>query len=190
MNSFCVPLNINCDPCIKNVITDYGISADTQTAMHVQVPLDDISMEFMDFLRSHNMDLLLAELFFNPPRRVSTIHVDALGGNYSKINFVYGGEKSLMCWYSVNDGVTSKEAVDYTSINTRSYNYKEDEVTLVHRQSLQSPSIVQVGVPHNIINAFKPRWCLSLVPVKLGTKQRITIEETIGLFKNSIVEEG
>lgn len=180
MNNFCVAINLP-NPCTKPV-EDYG------TDPHVFVPLTDISPEFMSILNSRGLDLLLAELFYNPPRKISKIHVDALGGNYSKINFVYGGKKSLMCWYTINDGVPKRDEVDYTSIDTRSYNYSLEEVTLRHRQTLHSPSIVQVGIPHNIINAFEPRWCLSLVIVNNKSRRRVSMQDTLKIFHDLLLD--
>ena len=182
MNPYCASVNISTTPINRNIIT-YGTQA------HVNIPLSEISEEFFQFLARFNLTLLLAELFYNPPRKISRIHVDALGGDYSKINFVYGGQKSLMCWYSALPGVI-KDNVDYTSINTKSYDYSPEEVTLLHRQTLHSPSIVQVGIPHNIINAAKPRWCLSLVPIDISTKKRITFQQTVEIFKDLVPPAG
>ena len=182
MNQYCTPVYISTSPIVKDIST-YG------TPTHANIPLDEISDEFYKFLEKFNLTLLLAELFYNPPRKISRIHVDALGGDYSKINFVYGGEKSLMCWYSANPSIV-KDQIDYTMINTRSVDYAPDEVTLLHRQTIHSPSIVQVGIPHNIINAAKPRWCLSLVPIDINTKKRITFQQTIEIFKDLVPPAG
>ena len=182
MNSFCVPVYLSVRP-LNGDVSAYG------TQGHINVPLSDISPEFTEFLSARGLGLMLAELFYNPPKKISRIHVDALGGDYSKINFVYGGEKSLMCWYSANPGVV-KDSIDYTSINTKSVDYQPNEVTLLHRQTIHSPSIVQVGIPHNIINAAKPRWCLSLVPIDMTTKKRITFQQTVELFKDLVPPVG
>lgn len=176
MNSFCVDLNLNLTPLTKDV-SSYGTNG------HVRIPLEDLSTELVDFFSKLGMEIMLAELFYNPPRRISRIHVDALGGDYSKVNFVYGGNKSLMFWYAPNPGVV-KEAIDYTSINTRSVDYDTSEVTQVHRQSVKFPSIVQVGIPHNIVNAAEPRYCLSIVPTLNG--RRLTMQETIEIFNQYI----
>jgi hypothetical protein len=181
MNSYCVPLNCKVNPLTKDV-SEYGLER------HYNFPLTEISKEFNEFLLQHNLKLLLAELFYNPPKKITKIHIDALGGDYSKINFVYGGEKSLMCWYSSKEHVSTQ--VNYTSIDTKSINFLPNEVTLLHRQNVASPSIVQVGIPHNIINAAKERWCLSLVPVDITTNKRITFERTLEIFKNLVPQEG
>lgn len=180
MNNFCAAVKLP-DPCTKPIEL-YG------TEPHVFVPIEDINVAFKSAINSLGVDVHLAELFYNPPRKISKIHVDALGGDYSKINFVYGGKKSLMCWYTINPGVSERGEVDYTAIDTRSYNYSAEEVTLCHRQTLHSPSIVQVGVPHNIINTFEPRWCLSLVIVDLISRRRISMHDTIGIFKELLVD--
>ena len=98
------------------------------------------------------------------------------------------GKKSLMCWYSSKEGVTNH--INYTAIETKSINFTPNEVTLLHRQNVASPSIVQVGIPHNIINAAEERWCLSLVPIDITTNKRITFERTLEIFKDLVPQEG
>jgi len=105
MNAFCVPLAIDLAPLVKQP-SEYG------TAPHARIPLEDLSEVFVAFLAQRNLQVHLAEMFYNPPFRTSRIHIDALGGDYSKINFVYGGAKSLMCWYRTD---VVKEQIDYTT---------------------------------------------------------------------------
>jgi len=174
MNQFCVPITLDLDPLTKNP-KEYG------TEPHTKIPLEDVAVEFVDFLAQRDLKIFLVEMFYNPPFKISRIHIDALGGNYAKINFVYGGAKSLMCWYATD---IVKNQIDYTNINTRSVDYQPNEVTLAHRQTVASPSIVQVGIPHNIINAARPRWCVSVVPVSVKTQKRLTFQDTVDLFRD------
>jgi hypothetical protein len=174
MNAFCVPITLKLDPLTKSA-SAYGIEP------HTRIPLEEVSSHFVDFLAQRNLKIFLVEMFYNPPFKVSRIHIDALGGDYSKINFVYGGEKSLMCWYQTD---VVKNQIDYTNINTRSVDYRADEVVLAHRRTVRSPSIVQVGVPHNIINAARARWCVSVVPVSADTQKRLSFQDTVSLFKD------
>jgi hypothetical protein len=176
MNTFCVPISLDLNPLTKP-LSDYG------TAGLVRVPTEDISAEFTDFLQQRNIKILLAEIFYNPPFKISQIHVDAVGGDFAKINFIYGGPKSLMCWYHTD---VVKNQIDYTIAKTRSINYQSDEVNLVHRQTLISPSIVQVGIPHNIINTARERWCVSIVPVSAETQKNLSFQNTVDLFKDLV----
>jgi hypothetical protein len=173
MNAFCVPIALDLDPLTKSA-SAYGIEP------HTRIPTEDISDQFASFLAQRNLKIHLVEMFYNPPFKISRIHIDALGGDYSKINFVYGGEKSLMCWYRTD---IVKNQIDYTNINTRSVDYESNEVVLAHRQTVRSPSIVQVGVPHNIINAARARWCVSVVPVSADTGKRLSFQDTVNLFE-------
>lgn len=176
MNNYCTDLNVKLTPLLRDV-SFYG------TAPHSRIPNNELHPELHNFFTERNLTIMLAELFYNDPKRVSQIHVDALGGDYSKVNFVWGGEKSIMCWYTIKDGVTN--SINTTSIATRSVNFNNSEVSIAHKQSVKFPSIVQVGIPHNIFNPLSPRWCLSIVPIKENGK-RLSMSETIEIFKDLI----
>ena len=49
---------------------------------------------------------------------------------------------------------------------------------MIDKQTVKFPSIVQAGIPHNIINYSEPRWCLSIVLVR-STGERLTMKESI-----------
>jgi hypothetical protein len=57
---------------------------------------------------------------------------------------------------------------------------------MIDKQSVKFPSIIQAGVPHNIVNYIEPRWCLSIVLVKQNG-ERLTMKESINIF-NKYVE--
>jgi hypothetical protein len=174
MNKFCTNLNIKLTP-LKKEISLYG------TTIHQRIPNSELNPLLLEFFRARRLGVQLAEMFYNPPHNISTIHIDSFGGDYSKINFVWGGGASVMNWYSINqNGVPSRRT---TGIGTKSVCFLENEVELLHSQAVHSPSIVQVGVPHNITNGDAPRWCLSIVPVKVNGS-RLTFDETTKIFKN------
>jgi len=176
MNDYCVDLNVKLTPLIKDVNT-------YKTIWHQRIPLGDLHPELVQFLMQHGVKIGLAELFYTSPGGVIPIHIDNAGGNYTKLNFIWGGDQSCMCWYSANPGVVKTAAA--STIGTRYVGFDHSEVTEVHRQSVKFPSIVQVGVPHNIINPLTPRWCLSIVLMQESGK-RITMAKTVELFKDVI----
>jgi hypothetical protein len=176
MNTFCVPITLDLEPLTKPY-NRYG------TDKSIKVPTEDISSQFVDFLLQRNIAISFIELFYNTPFRISPIHVDGPSGDYAKINFVYGGPKSVMCWYNAN---TPKTEISHTHLNTRYISYKSNEVTPTHRQNVHSPSIVQVGIPHNIVNTGQPRWCISVVPMSAKTQQRIPFQNMVDLFKDRV----
>jgi hypothetical protein len=64
--------------------------------------------------------------------------------------------------------------------------YNKDEVTLVHRQSVKFPSIVQVGIPHNIFNPDEDRFCVSIMLRKKTDNNNLTMSNAVNLFSNYI----
>lgn len=186
MNQYCVPLNVNITPYNTDLLNPKTYDIDETILCHRMIPLTDISNEYHGFLSKFGLELVHAELFYNPPRKITNVHTDTTGGDYSKINFVYGGAKSLMCWHEPKPQVEPK-IVEYNGINTRVINYARDEVSMVHKEHLHSPSIVQVGIPHNIIVAAEARWCLSTVPVIASTRRRPTMAETIEMLNDAIL---
>lgn len=175
MNKFCTNLNINLTP-LKHDIEFYG------TAGHQQIPASELHPELVAFFKKYNLIVLLAEMFYNGPNNVSKIHIDSVGGDYSKVNFVWGGENSQMVWYKSNDSVPGASDAK-TRIGTKFISFTPDEVDVVHQQSVGFPSIVQVGIPHNVVNSNAPRWCLSIVPARKNGK-RLTMDETFHTFKD------
>jgi len=173
MNKFCVGLNIKLTP-LKKEISCY------KSVSHQRVPLNELHPDLLAFFKQHNLSVLLAEMFYNDPHNVSKIHIDSIGGDYSKINFIWGGGDSVMNWFSINQGAAAGQ--NLTKIGTKSVLFSPNDVLLAHSQPVHSPSIVQVGVPHNITNGNSPRWCLSIVPIRANGK-RLTMEETKTLFK-------
>lgn len=188
MNQYCVPLTVGFNPCKKDFMDPSTYNVDLKALSHRMIPLEDITDEYKDFLKSHGLTLHLAEMFYNPPKKITEIHTDVLSGDMSKINFVYCNTKSYMCWYTPKDGVPLPKT-EINVINKRVLNYKQDDVVLTHKEVVQSPSIVQVGIPHNVIVTTAPRWCISTVYVKTGTKQRPTMAETLELFKDLVPQE-
>ena len=66
-----------------------------------------------------------------------------------------------MNWYSINN--PNSHTVALTPIGSNSAIFKPEDVTRIHSQPIQNPSLVQVGVPHNIKNFNEDRWVVSVV---------------------------
>lgn len=188
MNQYCVPLSTDINPCKKDLMDPATYNVDLTKLSHRMIPLEDITDEYKSFLQAHGLELILVELFYNPPRKITSVHTDVAGGDFSKINFVYQGDKSLMCWYDLKDSTQAPD-VKTNVINRSVLDYNRDEVLLAHKEHVRSPSIVQVGIPHNIIVFAEPRWCVSTVFVKTDTKKRPTMAETLELFKDLVPQE-
>ena len=171
----CVDIKLHINPLKEGIdINSYG------TSRHIRIPIDDINIDFLSFIKELKLNFLLAELFYTKPFSVTGIHVDVQGGDYTKLNYVYGGTNSKMHWYKLKE--TTNKSATKTPIDTYSILFNRFEVDPIESQSIKFPSLVQAGIPHNVINLSEPRYCLSVVLTKIDNS-RITMKEGIEIFK-------
>jgi len=174
----CLNLNLDVNPLREGLdISSYSTSTDKQ---HVKVSLNDINHSLILLLTTLNLTIVWAELFYTPPFQITRIHVDDAGGDYTKLNYVFGGKDSLMYWWQQK--LSEPNIADVTEIDSQYTVYKTTEVDLIDKQSVKFPSLVQVGIPHNIQNFEEPRYCLSLV-LRKQDNTRLTMAESIEIFK-------
>jgi len=115
------------------------------------------------------------------------IHTDSTvsGEDFAKVNWVYGGQGSLMKWYKQKPNI-SKTTSSFPH-GPGVMLYTEDEVELVYSTELPSPSIVQVGIPHDVVNPLEERYCISIIPFSKETNNRISIDQLSKIFKDYLV---
>jgi hypothetical protein len=172
MNSYCIDLNWNI-PLLSPTV-DINIF---KKQYHTKGSITDIHPLMLEHLNKKGITVSLLETFYSKPYYHQGIHIDAAGGDYAKLNWVFGGQDSLMYWYNLKEGATVEIK---TNIIGKQYSeYNKDQVDLVHSQQIGTPSLIQVGVPHNIINGPEERLCICLVPIKNG---RIPMQEAINLL--------
>ena len=175
----CFDINLHLNPLKEDIdIKSYGIDS------HARLPISDINPDLIELFKSLDLKILLVEVFYTKPHRVTSIHIDARGGDYTKLNYIYGGKNSKMVWYKPKNDI--KKSVSTTSIGTPYLEYKMSEVTKIEDKVVNFPSIIQAGIPHNIINQAEHRYCLSIVLIR-NNDNRITMEESIELFSNYII---
>lgn len=130
-----------------------------------------VNLDWVKLLDQHQLYIHLLELFYYPPSgklSSSDIHIDGSPADRGKINFIVGGPKSLMNWYKPK----LEKQGDKTTIGTSRVSYLKSEVDIVYSYPVTDLVLVQVGIPHNIINLGEERWCFSLVVIdKLTDKQ-------------------
>jgi hypothetical protein len=104
-------------------------------------------------------------IFYKPPMTIDQIaHID-LGPSgeflHCGINWVYGGSDSQMIWYNTPDNFSVYNSKD-TDANTKYASWPVTELTEIDKYTLtEEPTLVNVGVPHNIKMGVEPRWCIS-----------------------------
>jgi hypothetical protein len=158
MNMYCVESSIDL-PFLKDnsllriKFPNYHVKLSTSLFEH-----DD----FIKYLASKDLRIMHCSLFYAKPHLRVGIHTDNGLGDFAKLNVVFGGADSVMNWYEPK---TLEEKITSTSeIGTQYQHYSPEEVNLVHSQQLKErPTIVQVGVPHNMKNSTEPRHCFSCV---------------------------
>jgi len=145
---------------------------------HVHFDLNQLNPKFTEYLNELNLHISFAEIFYTKPNETTGIHVDVFYGDFTKLNYIYGGADSQMCWYRTNT-VTGERKI--TAVNSKYLAFEPDQVDLIYTDSLVQPSVVQVGVPHNIINRQQDRHCLSMVIIE--NKRRVYMRRALDIFK-------
>lgn len=182
MKNFCF-LNLNI-PLFKD-----GKSIDDIPKNHIFTLNHEefLSLELLSLFDSLNLKITFVETFFKSVGHHGQIHVDSLGGDYIKLNWIYGSGDSKMCWYEIHD--KKNKSVNITSTKTKSIHYALNEVKEIERTKVHNPTIVQVGIPHNIIDVTEDRLCVSLVPKHKSTFKRVTMAESLIIFKDYIIDD-
>jgi hypothetical protein len=169
---YCKSVSIPYDP-----VLDTSIITRIQRP-HVKFTVSQLNIEFIEYLKNLNLHISFVEVFYTKPNSITDIHIDASPGDITKINYIYGGLDSQMIWYAPNYETCGEKKI--TCVNSNYVAFSSDEVTQVYADYLTKPSIVQVGVPHNIINIKQARHCLSLVITE--NNQRMTMDRAIEIF--------
>lgn len=160
-------------------VYDYGRSR------HVRVPLGDISPELVAWLDHLSLKIEWVELFYTAPGQITKIHTDGLGGDYTKLNWQYGGQSSVMRWYRpLRQG--HKDPL-ITPIDSDYLFWSAMEVEPVGDVRVGYPTLVQVGVPHNVVNLLTHRWVLSVIILDKTRGRRLTWAEALDRFNPQLV---
>ena len=128
--------------------------------------------------------LINAEVFFSIPGMRYQIHRDQHTlTDFPKINWIFGNSTSRMNWYTpLNEIAVS---ISKTQINTPYVGFKLKDVNLLHSVELPSPSLVQAGIPHDVITLNDFRWCVSTVYTR--NNKFLTFNEAVEIFAPFII---
>lgn len=180
MLTYAVPLKLSI-PILANTFD----VTELQQQYHTKIIIAEaINPEIINFFNSLSVRISAAEAFWSPPGFCGRAHVDSAGGDYVKLNWILSGTDSQMLWYSVAD--SANNAAEVTAIGTSTVAYTPEQVTLQYQTKLHSPSIVQVGVPHHIVNGNSARLCISVIIKQQG--QRSTMAQARTIFSDYICE--
>jgi hypothetical protein len=153
--------------------------ATTQRLIHY-----DISgcADLIKWLADLNLEVVRAgaEQFYTEPNKEIQIHVDG-GGQDSKVklNFQFQGRDSIMKWYRLTTNCTPKSMPDIVS----SYlHFDKTEVVEIFQSTIGFPSLINAGIPHNVINGPDPRYVISVPIWNLGTNTNLQWPDAVEKF--------
>jgi hypothetical protein len=107
------------------------------------------------------------------------IHIDEYRGDFAKLNWVFAGKGSKMCWYE--ELIPGQTKTHYNEMNAPYIGFRQYDVKLVESAELQGPCIIQAGAPHNIIMGNEHRHALSMVLVdsRIGVRTRLKMSDAL-----------
>lgn len=185
MNPYCNPLNFKCQILLKEKLLDtLKLKYDTIVLM----PNAFLHHDFIQIFQDKGLVISHLESFYSQENFIMPIHMDKDSNNdMTKINFIWGGLDSYMSWYKIKD--TSIPASYLETHNKTGYlSYPESNLDHMFSMPVHSPSLVQVGLPHNITNFSQKRLCLSIV-FKDKNFNNITMTKALELFKEYLAPE-
>lgn len=167
---YCYNLNLDIKP------LKFDLELKDVYRSHENYSVNDVNPELVDFLSQRNISIGWVEIFHKDPGMspYGQIHLDEFRGDFVKLNWVYGGSDSHMCWYKENNPV--EKPIQSTEVNTPYIGFNIYEVTMVHKEKLQGPCIIQAGIPHNVIMGREYRHALSMVLLDTTSKSRKRLE--------------
>jgi hypothetical protein len=183
MNNYCTYLNLPF-PLFKESVDPFQL----QKLRHFKLDKDEVvNDDLQNWFTSLKLEIHIVEVFYTPPNTTGTIHIDSIGGDYTKLNWQFGGKNSVMNWYSTNKLIAPANKV--TPIGSKYTRFEQHEVTKVHSQYIQNPSLIQVGVPHNIENFSEDRWVVSVVyKYPSAIYRRPTWTESLSIFNGYLIK--
>ena len=176
MNNYCMDLNIPI-PVLK---PEFDINTFPET-LATTLDIDQyLNIDLKNLLLELGLETISLDYLYKPAGFVSTVHSDILGGDFTKIIWNYSTGNSTWNWYSTN--AEGDIASDQPCIR-----YSLDDVTLLHSQVVVSPSLVQVGIPHNMTNITDVHRTIGVCFARPLSGSRPTWQESISLFQNYLI---
>jgi hypothetical protein len=145
--------------------------------------------EFHAWLDSLGCYVANAEVFYIPAGEQLVWHLDMWPPqDHVKINFVWNAPNHTMQWGKC---INPAKQIDiaWTPMNTHYVSFEPEEIELVEQTKVreENPILVNVGVPHKVINRSDvARWCLCIVPHY--DKKRILFEDAVKIFSEYVVD--
>ena len=156
-NTFCLDLDlpVSIDLSEINRLKSLDIDA-TKWQMH------DLAVdENLDkFLERYRLKIIHTEAHYVPPNTITFAHIDGSIDSKVKLNYIFGAKGSTMQWFKLKDP-DMVPSFNKTTLDTPYFRFEADQIDLIYSAEVKQPSMVEVGVIHNVVNPTdEPRWCL------------------------------
>jgi len=141
----------------------------------------NIDKNLIALLKRLNVYVSRAEVFYIPANNNLPIHIDLdKFSNIVKLNWVFG--EGNMVWWKPN---SENYRCHTTPIGTKYLLFQENECTEIYREKIGFPSLVNVGIPHSVINNSNlPRWCISHNIHSISTKKQLEWDEANNMLQS------
>lgn len=140
------------------------------------------------FLEKYQLEIAYPTAFYTPAHTSSLIHTDGDESSKVKINYIFGAKGSTMQWFKVKNPIATQ--VQHNSLGTPYLTYHEKDLELMYSAEVNQPSMVEVGVPHNVLNnTDESRWCLSYLLIDLCHKKFVVWEDVWQRLNKFVVEK-
>ena len=182
-NPFCVNLDLGFEPTMHPAFNPVLAGRSLRSSWHATIPTDGLDPRITEFLDGLGISVPHAEVFYSIPGLRRPIHTDGNGlRDLCKINWVYGGAGSYMRWWiPINSG--NGPIFRITSVGTKCIAYEDQDCRVIWKATVGFPSLVQVGVPHDMVNdGNEPRWCVSYVINDRTTGNPLRWNESVERF--------
>jgi hypothetical protein len=171
-----LPFSIDTSPMI-NAMSIHGLSGGFLQSVINQ---DDFDPTLSLWLSDLGLKINFGEVFRTGPMSETTIHVDGPAMDEScKLNWAFGASGSTMAWWRITDP-SMDLAPRSAPGGTKYIRIETSGCQMLHSEGVGSPSLVNVGIPHNIINPTnQPRWCISYMLGKTDVTQNLQWTDAI-----------
>jgi hypothetical protein len=142
----------------------------------------DYDVNLVQFLKSVDLKIPHAEVFYTPPHCTQGIHVDGdrPGYNHAKINWVFGATNTYMKWWQPKLEIEQLQKVQNTVLGTDYLGYERKDCVLLHAHKIKTPSLVNAGIPHCADNkTSQGRWCVSYCMNDIDSDQHIQWDQAV-----------
>jgi hypothetical protein len=93
-----------------------------------------------------------------------------------------------MNWYEEKKTSVENISRRNSSVTFHEYTlYKKEDLIQLHSRPISSPSLVQVGIPHNITNLEEPRIVVSTFLFWKKNNNYLKFEEAVEVFKDYLL---